>query len=59
MVQWKALTVDGDTLAATICCCLNFQQGLKRDEPFDITGKIKIYPYYLKFDWSRDYDTRK
>ena len=52
MMQWKALTVLGDTtLASTLSYCLNFQQGLKRDEiprpklisPKDITGKTKIY----------------
>ena len=40
MMQWKALSAfgnstlaGGDTsLASTICCCLNYQQGLKRDE---------------------------
>ena len=50
MVQWKALTAD--TLAAAICHCMNFQQGLKRDEnlgqklisPTDIGGKIELYP---------------
>ena len=52
LMQWKALIAFGDTrLASTICYCLNFQQGLKRDEnprpklisPKDITGKTKIY----------------
>ena len=51
-MQWKALSAHGDsTLASTICYCLNFQQGLKRNEiprpklisPKDITGKTKIY----------------
>ena len=43
--QWKALTAFGvTTLASTISYCLNFQQGLKRDEnmlisPNDIEGK--------------------
>ena len=33
MMQWKALTVFGDTSpASAICHCLNFQQGLERDE---------------------------
>ena len=32
-MQWKALTAFGDTrLSSTISYCLNFQQGLKRDE---------------------------
>ena len=53
MTQWKALAIFGDTrLASTICYCLNFQQGLKRAEnlrpklisPFEIEGKIKLYP---------------
>jgi hypothetical protein len=53
MMQWKALTAFGDTSPVlAICLCLNFQQGLKRDDeisrpifisPKDITGKIKIY----------------
>ena len=52
MMQWKALAAVGDTtLASTICYCLNFQQGLKRDEnpkpklmsTKDVTGKTKIY----------------
>ena len=52
MVQWKALSAFGDSiLASTICYCLNFQQGLKRNEiprpklisPNEITGKTKIY----------------
>ena len=51
MVQWKAWIAFGDsTLSSTICYCLNFQQGLKRDEnprpklisTKDITGKTKI-----------------
>ena len=52
MMHWKALTAFGDNeLASTICNCLNFQQGLKRDEiprpklisTKDITGKTKIH----------------
>ena len=52
MMQWKALIAFGDsTLVSTICYCLNFQQGLKRDEsprpklisPKDIAGETKIY----------------
>ena len=52
MMQWKALTfLDDTTLASTLSYCLNFQQGLKRDEfprpkltsPNEITGKTKIY----------------
>ena len=52
MSQWKALISFGDsTLASAICYCLNFQQGLKRNEiprpklisPNEITGKTKIY----------------
>ena len=48
--QWKRLTAFGDsTLVSTICYCLNFQQGLTRNEtprqklisPTDIRGKIK------------------
>ena len=51
-MQWKKLAAFGDTaLASAICYCLNFQQGLKKDEiprpklisPMDITGKTKIY----------------
>ena len=52
MMQWKALIAFGTTtLASTICYCLNFQQGLKRNEiprpklmsPNEITGKTKLY----------------
>ena len=52
MSQWKPLIAFGDfTLASTIRCCLNFQQGLKRNEiprpklisPNEITGKTKLY----------------
>ena len=52
MSQWKALIAFGDsTLASAICYCLNFQQGLNRDQSHrqklfltkDITGKTKIY----------------
>ena len=55
MAQWKALTAVGDTaLASTICYCLNFQQGLKRDEnprpqlisPTNIEGKSILYPLF-------------
>ena len=62
MVQWKALTSFGTTaLASTICYCLNFQQGLNRDEilraklisPMEIAGKIEIF-----FLWSSNYDTK-
>ena len=51
-MRWKALSTFGDTkLTTTICYCLNFQQGMKKDEisrpklisPKDITGKTKIY----------------
>ena len=51
MMQWKTLTAFGATaLASTICYCLNFQQGSKRDEnhipklisPKDIKGETKI-----------------
>ena len=49
MSQWKALIAFGDSsLASAICYCLNFQQGMKRDEnprpklisPVDIEGKL-------------------
>ena len=52
IMQWKGLAVPGDTytLASTLRYCLNFQQGLKRDEnsrpklilPTDIKGKTKF-----------------
>ena len=47
MMEWKVLTAFGDAaLASVICYCLNFQQGLKRDQKLiltkDITGKTKI-----------------
>ena len=64
-MQWKALTAFGmtafgkelkqafadTTLASTICYCLNFQQGLKKNQnprpnlisPIDIAGETKIY----------------
>ena len=52
MMQLKALIATNGTIesASAICYCLNFQQGLKRDEkpipklisPFDIAGKTKI-----------------
>ena len=51
-MQWKKLAAFSDTaLASTVCYCLNFQKGLKRDDnprpklisPKDITGKTTIY----------------
>ena len=54
MSQWKALIAFGDsTLATAICYCLNFQQGMNKDEnskprllsPKDIAGETKIYHY--------------
>ena len=66
MVQWKALTSFGTTaLASTICYCLNFQQGLNRDEipraklisPTEIAGKIKIN-LFMVIDVSSNYDTK-
>ena len=47
--QWKALTAFGDnTLASTISYCLNFRQGMKKDEnlfisPIDIEGIKQQY----------------
>ena len=43
--------IPDSTLASTICCCLNFQQELKKDgsprpklvSPKDIAGETKIY----------------
>ena len=52
MMQWKALSIFGDsTFSSTICCCLNFHQGSMRNEsprpklisPKDIAGEIEIY----------------
>ena len=68
MSQWKALIAFGDsTLASAICYCLNFQQGLKRDEnptprlilPKDIAGKTKkSIIEFMEIDVKCDYDTR-
>ena len=51
MMQWRPLTAFGDdAVASTICHCLNFQQGPKRDDsprpklisPNDFTGKMEF-----------------
>jgi hypothetical protein len=52
MMQWKALAAFGPklTLASTICYCLNFWQGLNRNEnpgptlvsAIDIEGKTRM-----------------
>ena len=64
MMQWKALSAFGDSnLAST---CLNFQQGLKRDEsskpkllsPLDIKGKTKIHHQVMETDVSCDCDNK-
>ena len=67
MMQWKALAAFGDTSPAlAICHCLNFQQGLKRDDesprqklisPKDIAGETKnlflsLWNYDIKNDYS-------
>ena len=67
MMQLKALIATNGTieLASGICYCLNFQQGLKRDEkprpklilPFDIAGKIKIIRITV-IDTVNAYDTK-
>ena len=64
MMQWKALSAFGDNiLTSTICYCLNFTQGLKRDEnprpklifPTNIQGE-SINEFVLN-DMSCNYDT--
>ena len=62
MMQCKALSVFGD-LASAICYCLNFQQGLKRDEnllisPIDIEGKTTNIIEFMEIDVSCDYDSK-
>ena len=65
MIEWKALSVFGDsTLASAICHCLNFQQGLNKDEnhrpklvsPIDIAGKTTVK--FVKIDVSHDNDIK-
>ena len=64
-MHWKALTVFGETtLASTISYCLNFQQGLKRDEnllisPIDIEGKITDIIELMEINANCDYDSKK
>ena len=50
-MQWRPWTAFGDdAIASTICHCLNFQQGPKRDDsprpklisPNDVTGKMEF-----------------
>merc|ERR1719362_704033 len=60
MTQWKPLSAFGDTaIASTICFCLNYQQGMKRNEnprpklisskditgtnPFDVLARASIF----------------
>ena len=66
-MQWKALTAFGDTtLASTISYCLNFKQGLKRDEyprpklvsPIDIKGKTKSVIEFTEIDVSFNYENK-
>ena len=61
MMQWKALIAFGTTtLASTICYCLNFQQGVKRNEnprpklmsSKDITGKKNHWTNDTKKDYT-------
>ena len=58
-MEWKPLTAFGNTkLASTICYCLNFQQGLNRDEisraKLDIEGETKSVIEFGIIDLSYD-----